>query len=353
MFVNNTGQADEVGFQNTVCSSNNALIPICLCSSDYVRRRDVFVSLLDKHLKGMVEYTAPDAGTFVWLRLLGVPDSNKLVMEKAITALVLMVPGQVFSPKNVAGSHMRMSFAIATDEQMDEALGRFAKLLKQEIEQVAESKQKAWAALAAAPSPWDTLLFRPSAAFAQMAVWDTTAPQQMALASPPAGEFSICAAAAAPGPTASSEEMPLAGTGTTLQPATASASATPRGPKCNASTRAAAAASSSSAGFGLRDSAILTHRHRTLMAQLCKDWRLTLLFSGMRDGFTGADFHRCCDNRGPTLIVMESKEPHQVVFGGTTAIGHMHPQPQFRVSHNCDGTVLVPLVRLCLRVVVQ
>jgi DNA-binding transcriptional MocR family regulator len=39
----------------------------------------VFVSLIEKHLNGLVGYNVPEAGMFVYFKLLGIPDSKKLV----------------------------------------------------------------------------------------------------------------------------------------------------------------------------------------------------------------------------------------------------------------------------------
>jgi TLD len=42
-----------------------------------------------------------------------------------------------------------------------------------------------------------------------------------------------------------------------------------------------------------------------------------LLFSGLRDGFDAAKFHSLCDGKGPTLVVVETKDRR--VFGGFTS----------------------------------
>ena len=42
----------------------------------------------------------------------------------------------------------------------------------------------------------------------------------------------------------------------------------------------------------------------------------SLLFRASTDGNTPADFHRCCDNKGPTLVLIKSGE---YIFGGYTS----------------------------------
>ena len=53
----------------------------------------------------------------------------------------------------------------------------------------------------------------------------------------------------------------------------------------------------------------------TVMSWLSTD-ACTLIFRASCDGKTAGDFHRCCDNKGPTLIVIQSGE---YIFGGYTS----------------------------------
>ena len=93
---------------------------------------------------------------FLWLELLKVDDSLALITNKAVEAKVLFIPGQVSgvvdrlvpnyfaatkccvwaqiyqacSPTNSKSNFVRASFSTATDQEMDTAMQRFAKLLK-------------------------------------------------------------------------------------------------------------------------------------------------------------------------------------------------------------------------------
>ena len=42
----------------------------------------------------------------------------------------------------------------------------------------------------------------------------------------------------------------------------------------------------------------------------------SLLYRASTDGNTPSDFHRCCDNKGPTLVLIKSGE---YIFGGYTS----------------------------------
>ena len=98
----------------------------------YLRRRDVLLGFVDRHLRGLVEYSVPTAGMFVWFKLLHVTDSKKLIEHSARKALVLLVPGQVFMPDNSPSNYVRASFSLATESDMEIAMQRLAQVLKEE-----------------------------------------------------------------------------------------------------------------------------------------------------------------------------------------------------------------------------
>ena len=45
---------------------------------------------------------------------------------------------------------------------------------------------------------------------------------------------------------------------------------------------------------------------------------ISLLYRGSRDGFKASDFHRLCDNKGETLVIIKSTDNY--IFGGYTSI---------------------------------
>lgn len=109
---------------------------IARIQSFYKQRRDTFCNLADQHLTGLAEWTAPDAGMFVWFKCLGVNDTEVLIKERAIEQKVIMVPGTSFTPKSrsrppVPSQFVRAAFSTASVADMDEALRRFSSLLSQ------------------------------------------------------------------------------------------------------------------------------------------------------------------------------------------------------------------------------
>lgn len=101
--------------------------------SDFYReRRDVFLASASKHLTGLATWTSPRAGMFVWMKLSGIRDSWPLIKEKAVAKKVLLVPGESFSPDAGPSPYVRAAYSTASFEEMDEALRRFAELLREE-----------------------------------------------------------------------------------------------------------------------------------------------------------------------------------------------------------------------------
>lgn len=102
----------------------------------YWRQRDLMEKYLQIHLAQKCRWNIPISGMFYWLELLSneTADTGKLIQEKAIAAGVLLLPGKVFYEPNDIRSqeckYVRASFSIATEEQINEGLKRFANLLE-------------------------------------------------------------------------------------------------------------------------------------------------------------------------------------------------------------------------------
>jgi hypothetical protein len=48
-----------------------------------------------------------------------------------------------------------------------------------------------------------------------------------------------------------------------------------------------------------------------------KQVKKTLIYAGSVNGFKATDFHRCCDNQGPTLTIIKATD--NKIFGGYTS----------------------------------
>jgi len=96
----------------------------------YRERRDVFVGLAEKHLAGFCRWRVPDAGMFLWIEVLDCDDTEQLSMRLIQEEKVLVVAGTNFHPRSEKSCFIRVAYSTASDEQMDDALARFARLLQ-------------------------------------------------------------------------------------------------------------------------------------------------------------------------------------------------------------------------------
>ncbi|KAJ2026190.1 hypothetical protein GGI06_000270 [Coemansia sp. S85] len=108
---------------------------------DYAMRRDRFVELCLKHLKGKVEFTVPSAGMFLWFRVLLSEEMQdrdgamQEVFESMIANHVLLVPGYMFSPLGatpevLSRPFVRAAFSYASVDDFETAISRLAKALE-------------------------------------------------------------------------------------------------------------------------------------------------------------------------------------------------------------------------------
>eukprot|EP01121_Diplochlamys_sp_Union-15-3_P000997 TRINITY_DN1083_c0_g1_i1.p1 TRINITY_DN1083_c0_g1~~TRINITY_DN1083_c0_g1_i1.p1 ORF type:complete len:420 (+),score=51.15 TRINITY_DN1083_c0_g1_i1:86-1345(+) len=95
----------------------------------YTKQRNTLLRSCERHLTGLAEWYPPSAGMFIWVKLNGVEDTDYL-LHNATTTKVLLAPGKYFSPNGGKSSYVRISYSLATEEEMDEAMRRIACLLK-------------------------------------------------------------------------------------------------------------------------------------------------------------------------------------------------------------------------------
>ncbi|KAJ2716792.1 hypothetical protein H4R19_000439 [Coemansia spiralis] len=107
---------------------------------EYAVRRDRFVDLCNTHLRGMVEFTVPTAGMFLWFRVLlspeaqGRPGVMDEIFESMIANHVLLVPGYMFSPLGATAEtrdkpFIRAAFSYAATSDFEPAIMRLAHAL--------------------------------------------------------------------------------------------------------------------------------------------------------------------------------------------------------------------------------
>ena len=95
----------------------------------YAERRDVMLSALDRHLPEGCEWTRPEGGLFLWLRLPDKIDTMELLRASA-RRKVAFVPGQPFWVGQAVRSTLRLNFSNSTPERIEEGVCRLGLTIK-------------------------------------------------------------------------------------------------------------------------------------------------------------------------------------------------------------------------------
>lgn len=98
----------------------------------YREKRDAMIAALERYMPEGVHWTRPEGGLFLWVTLPPGVDTEKL-LPKALERKVAYVIGSPFFVDGTGQNTMRLSFAIATPEQIDEGIRRLAEVIKEEL----------------------------------------------------------------------------------------------------------------------------------------------------------------------------------------------------------------------------
>lgn len=98
----------------------------------YRRKMEAMLAALAQHMPEESQWTKPAGGLFVWVKLPAGVDTTKM-LERALAHKVAYVPGQPFFADGSGQNTMRLSFALATFEQIEEGMKRLGGVVKEEI----------------------------------------------------------------------------------------------------------------------------------------------------------------------------------------------------------------------------
>jgi 2-aminoadipate transaminase len=95
----------------------------------YGQRRDVMLAALERHLPDGCEWTRPEGGLFLWVRLPGKLDSMELLRASA-RRKVAFVPGQPFWVGPPVRNTLRLNFSNSTEARIEEGVRRLGLTIK-------------------------------------------------------------------------------------------------------------------------------------------------------------------------------------------------------------------------------
>lgn len=98
----------------------------------YKVKLEAMLEALARHMPEEAGWTKPEGGLFVWVKLPEGVDTTKM-LERALVHKVAYVPGQPFFADGSGQNTMRLSFALATLEQIEEGIRRLGAVIKEEV----------------------------------------------------------------------------------------------------------------------------------------------------------------------------------------------------------------------------
>jgi 2-aminoadipate transaminase len=98
----------------------------------YAQKRQVMLEALRKHMPKGVEWTEPEGGLFLWVKLPKRMSANAL-FPKALENKVAYVIGSAFHCNGKGQNTMRLNFSYPTEEQINEGIERLAKMIRENM----------------------------------------------------------------------------------------------------------------------------------------------------------------------------------------------------------------------------
>ncbi|MFQ5646166.1 MAG: PLP-dependent aminotransferase family protein [bacterium] len=94
----------------------------------YKIKRNAMLAAMDRYFPAQVSWTRPGGGLFIWVTLPeGKPSAQ--ILKEAVKQGVAFVPGKAFYAGSQADNALRLSFATATEEQIEEGISKLGEVL--------------------------------------------------------------------------------------------------------------------------------------------------------------------------------------------------------------------------------
>lgn len=98
----------------------------------YKRKRDAMLTALNTYMPEEVEWTRPEGGLFLWVKLPEAINADEMFYE-AIEKDVAYVIGSVFHCDGKGQNTMRLNFSYPTETEIDQGIKRLAMVIKEKI----------------------------------------------------------------------------------------------------------------------------------------------------------------------------------------------------------------------------
>lgn len=113
---------------------NRGLLPqqVEKIRSLYAKKRGVMINALKRYMPEGVEWTEPEGGLFLWIKLPENMDATAL-FPKAVENKVAYVVGSAFHCNGKGHNTMRLNFSFPSEKQIEEGIKRLSKMLRENM----------------------------------------------------------------------------------------------------------------------------------------------------------------------------------------------------------------------------
>jgi 2-aminoadipate transaminase len=98
----------------------------------YGRKLEVMLEALSKHMPRGVQWSKPEGGLFLWLKLPKKMSATEL-FPRAVENKVIYVVGTAFHCNGKGQNTMRLNFSFPSEQQINEGIQRLAKMIKENM----------------------------------------------------------------------------------------------------------------------------------------------------------------------------------------------------------------------------
>ena len=98
----------------------------------YAERCTAMLAALDEYMPAGTSWTSPEGGFFVWVTLPEGVDTYPL-LQKAIDAGVVFIPGAAFNPSDAPSNELRLAFSAVPPDAIREGVRRLAPVLREAL----------------------------------------------------------------------------------------------------------------------------------------------------------------------------------------------------------------------------
>ncbi len=99
----------------------------------YGKQRDLMMAAIERHFPPEAKVNSPRGGMFAWVELPDGLDAKQLLFDKVMPEKVAYIPGEQFYAKDGQANTLRLSFSMATADEIEQGIAVLGRVFKEAI----------------------------------------------------------------------------------------------------------------------------------------------------------------------------------------------------------------------------